>query len=73
MEDLLGPELIARLDRLEVLSRKVFSGKLPGERRSKRRGTSVEFPSGVRSPSEKPYVPSFSTFTCRGLDLPSSG
>ena len=43
MEDLLGPELIARLDRLEVLSRKVFSGKLPGERRSKRRGTSVEF------------------------------
>jgi hypothetical protein len=30
MEDLLGPELIARLDRLEVLSRKVFSGKAAG-------------------------------------------
>lgn len=43
IEDLLGPELLARLDRLDVLSRKVFAGKLPGERRSKRRGSSVEF------------------------------
>ncbi len=34
---------MARLDRLDVLSRKVFSGKLPGERRSRRRGSSVEF------------------------------
>jgi uncharacterized protein (DUF58 family) len=42
-EDLLGRELMARLDRLDVLSRKVFSGKLPGERRSRRRGSSVEF------------------------------
>lgn len=32
-----------RLDRLDVISRKVFAGKLPGERRSKRRGQSVEF------------------------------
>jgi uncharacterized protein (DUF58 family) len=42
-EELLGPELLARLDRLEVLSRKVFAGKLPGERRSRRKGSSVEF------------------------------
>lgn len=41
--DLLGPGLMARLDRLDVLSRKIFAGKLPGERRSKKRGTSVEF------------------------------
>ncbi len=32
-----------RLDRLDVLSRKVLLGKLKGERRSKRRGQSVEF------------------------------
>ncbi len=34
---------MSRLDRLDVLSRKVFMGKLPGERRSKKRGSSVEF------------------------------
>jgi len=34
---------MARLERLDLLSRKVFAGKLPGERRSKRRGQSVEF------------------------------
>lgn len=34
---------MSRLDRLDLLSRKVFAGKLPGERRSKRRGQSVEF------------------------------
>lgn len=43
IEELIGRELIERLDRLDVLSRKVFAGKLPGERRSKRRGQSVEF------------------------------
>jgi uncharacterized protein (DUF58 family) len=43
MEELLPPALAARLDRLDVLSRKVFAGKMPGERRSKRRGQSVEF------------------------------
>jgi uncharacterized protein (DUF58 family) len=43
IEDLLGPELMQRLDRLDVLSRKIFAGKLPGERRSKKRGFSVEF------------------------------
>lgn len=41
--DLLPPEFAARLDAIDVLSRKVLSGKLQGERRSKRRGRSVEF------------------------------
>lgn len=39
----MGPALLKGLDRLDLLSRKVFAGKLPGERRSKRRGRSVEF------------------------------
>lgn len=43
MGDLLGPGLAARLDRLDLFSRRLFAGKLPGERRSKRRGRSVEF------------------------------
>jgi uncharacterized protein (DUF58 family) len=43
LSDLIPPDLAARLDRLDVLSRRVFAGKLPGERRSKRRGRSVEF------------------------------
>ncbi len=34
---------IATLDRLDVVSRRVFAGKMPGERRSKSRGQSVEF------------------------------
>ena len=42
-EDLIRPELAARLDRFDVRSRKVFPGALPGERRSKKRGQSVEF------------------------------
>jgi uncharacterized protein (DUF58 family) len=43
VEELLGRDLAARLDRLDLLSRKMLAGKLPGERRSKRRGRSVEF------------------------------
>ncbi len=43
IDELLGPALAKRLDRLDILSRKVFAGRLPGERRSKRRGESVEF------------------------------
>lgn len=43
LEELLSPGLAARLDGLDLLSRKILSGKLPGERRSKRRGRSVEF------------------------------
>jgi len=39
-----------RLDSLDVLSRKILQGKLQGERRSKRRGQSVEFA------DHRPYV-----------------
>ena len=42
-QQLLSPELLARLERLELVSRKVFRGRLKGERRSKRKGQSVEF------------------------------
>lgn len=49
--ELIDPALAARLDRLDVLSRKTFAGKLQGERRSKRRGRSVEFD------DYRPYVP----------------
>ncbi|MEM9827822.1 MAG: DUF58 domain-containing protein [Planctomycetota bacterium] len=41
--ELLSPELLSRLERLELVSRKVFRGRLKGERRSKRKGQSVEF------------------------------
>ncbi|MCC7205283.1 MAG: DUF58 domain-containing protein [Phycisphaeraceae bacterium] len=40
---LLSPEFVRRLDRLDVVSRRILAGKLQGERRSKRRGQSVEF------------------------------
>src|ERR1700721_171360 len=42
-KSLLDPAFLAKLDQLDVLSRKVLAGKLKGERRSKRRGQSVEF------------------------------
>lgn len=35
--------MMARLERLDLRSRRMFPGKLQGERRSKRRGQSVEF------------------------------
>lgn len=41
--NLLSAEFIRRLDRLDVLSRKMLRGKMQGERRSKKRGLSVEF------------------------------
>ena len=34
---------MARLDQLDILSRKMLAGKMKGERRSKKRGQSVEF------------------------------
>jgi uncharacterized protein (DUF58 family) len=40
---LLPPELLAQLERLELVSRKIFRGRMKGERRSKRKGQSVEF------------------------------
>jgi uncharacterized protein (DUF58 family) len=41
--ELLPPELLAQLERLELVTRKVFRGRMKGERRSKRKGQSVEF------------------------------
>ena len=43
IDDLIDSELMGKLDQVDVLSRKIFAGKLQGERRSKRRGISVEF------------------------------
>ena len=42
-EPLLSPQLLAQLERLELVSRKVFRGRMKGERRSNRKGQSVEF------------------------------
>ena len=39
----LSPELLAQLEKLELVSRKIFRGRMKGERRSKRKGQSVEF------------------------------
>jgi len=50
LSELLDPQFMARLDSLDLLSRKVLQGKLQGERRSKRRGRSVEFA------DHRPYV-----------------
>jgi uncharacterized protein (DUF58 family) len=41
--ELLPPDLMAKLQRLELVTRKIFRGKLKGERRSPRKGQSVEF------------------------------
>lgn len=40
---LLDPALMARLDTLEVLTHRVFRGRQKGERRSRKKGMSVEF------------------------------
>src|SRR5438270_8397403 len=40
---LLEPEFLHRLEQLELVSRKLFLGRMKGERRSKRKGQSVEF------------------------------
>lgn len=42
-ETLLQPGLMSQLERLELVSRKVFRGRMKGERKSKRKGQSVEF------------------------------
>lgn len=51
VDELIDSRLMARLDSLDVVSRKVFMGKVQGERRSRRRGQSVEFA------DFRPYVP----------------
>jgi uncharacterized protein (DUF58 family) len=43
IDELLSSELISKVSHLDYTSRKIFSGKLKGERRSKKRGESVEF------------------------------
>jgi uncharacterized protein (DUF58 family) len=40
---LLDPKFLTRLEQLELVSRKIFQGKLKGERLSKKKGQSVEF------------------------------
>lgn len=50
LEDLVDARLIARIEPLDLSSRRIFSGKLLGERRSKKRGQSVEFA------DHRPYV-----------------
>jgi len=42
-EALLSPEFLRRLERLRLVSRRTFLGRQRGERRSPRRGASVEF------------------------------
>ena len=42
-EPLLSPRLLAQLERLELVTRKMFRGQVKGERRSRRKGQSVEF------------------------------
>jgi uncharacterized protein (DUF58 family) len=39
----LDPQFLVRLEQLELVSRKIFVGKMKGERLSKRKGQSVEF------------------------------
>src|SRR5215475_2440613 len=43
VKPLLDPKFLARLEQLELVSRKIFQGRMKGERRSKRKGQSVEF------------------------------
>ena len=42
-QELLPPDLLAHLERMELVSRKIFRGRMKGERRSRRKGQSVEF------------------------------
>jgi uncharacterized protein (DUF58 family) len=42
-EPLLDPAFLHKLEQLELVSRKIFVGRMKGERKSKRRGSSVEF------------------------------
>jgi uncharacterized protein (DUF58 family) len=42
-QSLLDPRFLARLEQLELVSRKIFQGRMKGERLSKKKGQSVEF------------------------------
>ncbi len=50
LDDLLTGSLVAKLRSVDLASKKVFAGKMKGERRSKKRGDSVEFA------DHRPYV-----------------
>ena len=50
LAQLLDPAFMAKLDTLDVLSKKILHGKMQGQRKSKRRGQSVEFA------DHRPYV-----------------
>lgn len=50
IEELASPTQIAKISPLDLTSRRIFAGKLKGERRSKKRGESVEFA------DHRPYV-----------------
>ena len=50
LSDLLDSKFMARLDALDIVSRKILQGRSQGERRSKRRGSGVEFA------DHRPYV-----------------
>jgi uncharacterized protein (DUF58 family) len=43
LSTLLDPQLMSQLERMELVSRKIFRGRMKGERRSKKKGQSVEF------------------------------
>jgi uncharacterized protein (DUF58 family) len=43
LDELLDAQLITKISNLDYTSKKIFAGKLKGERRSKKRGESVEF------------------------------
>lgn len=43
IDELIDSKLMAKLEQVDIMSRKIFAGKLQGERRSKKRGISVEF------------------------------
>lgn len=42
-DSLLSPSFMHSLDRLDVMSRKILRGRMQGERRSKKKGQSIEF------------------------------
>lgn len=42
-EDLLTPDFLRKIERMNLLTRRIFPGRLRGERRSIKRGASVEF------------------------------
>ena len=50
IDELLDAQFVARLSAVDITSKKILAGKLKGERRSKRRGQSVEFA------DHRPYV-----------------